>query len=48
MTVFKTHVDILEGIVKFIKVYIRGGTGIIPGTESRVCYLGFDTGPGRV
>ena len=27
---------------------IRGGTGIIPGTESRVCYLGFDTGPGWV
>ena len=48
MTVIKTHVAILEDIVKFIKVYIRGGTGIIPATESQVSYLGFDTGPGRV
>ena len=31
-------------VVRYIVA--RGGTGIIPGTESRVCYLGFDTGPG--
>ena len=45
--------DILEELEtqnmnEYEPMYIRGGMGIIPGTESRVCYFGFDTGPDRV
>ena len=33
--------EILHQCGKYL--YYRGGTGIVPGTESRVCYLWFDT-----
>ena len=42
------HLDTFSShIIENDTLSVMGGTGIIPGTESRVCYLGFDTGPGR-